>query len=734
MALLKQFEYLQIQLQDILSATNSFDEDYSIGEGGFGKIYKAELLLSKEHTTTAIKRLDRKRGQGDSEFWKEVMMLSVYKHENIVSLLGFCDEKDEKILVYKYEPNRSLESHLCNNSLTWARRLNICIGAARGLAYLHDPGETQQRILHRDIKSANILLDENWNARITDFGLSKYGPANQKYTFIVSNNIAGTMGYCDPVYFQTGILTKESDIYSFGVVLFEILCGRLCLGVKDKTQSFVQSVRTHYKQNKLDEIVWVNMKDEIHPSSLKVFSTIACQCLKSDIKKRPLMAQIVTELETALTYQGNSGSPSFGLSDVGSTSSPKQIYSKIQHTVDLLSLEDSSTRLDSITEFGDQKSVMTMDIERVGLELIRRATNNFGHENFIGEGSSGRVYRGEFFHSEDRTMGAVKCFNVECGSSDAQFWREIMLLSEYRHENLTSFIGFCDENGEKIIVYQYASNKSLDFHIGDPKLTWIQRLKICLGAACGLQYLHDPRGAQQRVIHRDFKSANILLDENWNAKISDFGLSNFAYADQQHTFVFTTLVGTNSYCDPMYVETGLLTKESDVYSFGVVLFEVLCSRLCVDFSHDDQRQSLPLLVKKCYKDKKLDTIINVDLRQQIEQNCFDTFVQLAYQCLHKDRTQRPSMELVVSKLATALQYQEGKLTKKVDFIVDLDKKLQLEPAKASDNDSESVDSDNAIVTTTSRARDRARAKARGKARARAKAKAKAKATELNRNL
>ncbi|CAI9281515.1 unnamed protein product [Lactuca saligna] len=135
-------------------------------------------------------------------------MLSVYRHHNIITLLGFCDEMSEKILVYDYVSNKSLDLHLNNNDLTWVRRLTICIGAARGLAYLHNPANTHQRVLHRDIKSSNVLLDENWNAKIADFGLSKFGPANQQYTFIVSNNVGGTIGYCDPLYLESGVTNK----------------------------------------------------------------------------------------------------------------------------------------------------------------------------------------------------------------------------------------------------------------------------------------------------------------------------------------------------------------------------------------------------------------------------------------------------------------------------------------------------------------------------------------------
>ncbi|KAL7597504.1 hypothetical protein Lser_V15G22281 [Lactuca serriola] len=306
MHLTKHFEHLKIQLETIKSATNNFADDNCIGRGGFGKVYKGELVLYKGHTIVALKRLDTRFGQGHPEFWKEIIMLSQYKHENIVSLLGFCDEGNEKILVYEYASRRSLDLYLNNDDLTWMDRLNICIGVARGLAYLHNPGETQQRALHRDIKSSNILLDKNWNAKISDLGLSKLGPANQQYTFLVSN-IVGTIGYCDPLYVETGLLTKESDVYSFGVVLFEVLCGRLCTSnKKDVHQSLTGLVRRHYKENNINDLIFGNLRDTINHKSLEAFITIAYQCLKRNLEERPLMVDVVRTLESALEYQVSS--------------------------------------------------------------------------------------------------------------------------------------------------------------------------------------------------------------------------------------------------------------------------------------------------------------------------------------------------------------------------------------------------------------------------------------------
>ena len=217
MACLKGSDHLSLPFQIIEAATKNFTT--LIGKGGFGEVYKGELSLSdsEELTTVAVKRLliNKLSGQGAKEFLTEIHLLSRCKHPNLVSLLGYCEEHNEKVLIYEYAHRGSLEKYLRNaqNStciLTWKQRLNICIDAARGLDYLHNHVAGHQRVIHRDIKSANILLDNNWKAMIADLGLSKLGRANENDTFLVTN-VCCTEGYCDPAYRQTGILTKESD-------------------------------------------------------------------------------------------------------------------------------------------------------------------------------------------------------------------------------------------------------------------------------------------------------------------------------------------------------------------------------------------------------------------------------------------------------------------------------------------------------------------------------------------
>ncbi|KAJ0643595.1 putative protein kinase RLK-Pelle-CrRLK1L-1 family [Helianthus annuus] len=300
---LKEFEYLKIQLEDIKSATNNFDENKVIGAGGFGKVYLGEFSHSKGKIMGAFKHLDRRHGQGDPEFLKEIVMLSEYKHENLISLLGFCDEGSEKILVYEYASNRSLDRHLNSNLLTWRQRIKICLDAARGLSFLHGDKGTRKRVIHRDIKSANILLDDKWNAKVSDMGLSKAAPANQPHSFLITQ-LAGTPGYCDPQYMNSFTLSKESDVYSFGVVLFEVLCGRLCYNYSNSMlKLWVNTWKKAYRENKLYEIVFQGLMQPMDSTSLKTFSSIAFQCLHVYSEERPTMAHVVKKLETALEFE-----------------------------------------------------------------------------------------------------------------------------------------------------------------------------------------------------------------------------------------------------------------------------------------------------------------------------------------------------------------------------------------------------------------------------------------------
>ncbi|KAL6961153.1 hypothetical protein U1Q18_038916, partial [Sarracenia purpurea var. burkii] len=296
-------------LDEVLSATKNFDNELVIGRGGFGEVYKA--FIDGGATAVAMKRLNSRSKQGAAEFWTEIDMLSNLRHVHLVSLIGYCDEGHEMILVYEYMENGTLAEHLYkingshNNGtichdLSWEQRLKICLGAARGLDYLHTG--TRHGLIHRDVKTTNILLDKDWIAKIADFGLCKMGTANHSRTY-VSTNVKGTIGYLDPEYFLTCRLTKKSDVFALGVVMLEVLCGRPAVNtrlVEEEQYSLVLWAQQCIKEKKIDEIIDPSLKEQISTQSLKMFVEVVNKCIHSRPNGRPTMSDVVVSLECAL--------------------------------------------------------------------------------------------------------------------------------------------------------------------------------------------------------------------------------------------------------------------------------------------------------------------------------------------------------------------------------------------------------------------------------------------------
>ncbi|GJX19725.1 serine-threonine/tyrosine-protein kinase catalytic domain-containing protein [Tanacetum coccineum] len=214
----------------------------------------------------AVKRLNEQFGQGLKEFLTEIQLLSGQQHPNLISLVGYCDEGKEKSIVYEYAERGSLDQYIrrsrkpTSTTLTWLQRLKICADAARGLDHLHSHVGAHRTIIHRDIKSSNILIDENWVGKISDLGLSKLSVSGFGMSVIVSNG-CGTQGYCEPKYYSTGFVTKKSDVYSFGVVLFEVLCGRLCLIDSDDDTRY-QPYRQKPQKTTLDKLL-IKLREHI---------------------------------------------------------------------------------------------------------------------------------------------------------------------------------------------------------------------------------------------------------------------------------------------------------------------------------------------------------------------------------------------------------------------------------------------------------------------------------------
>ncbi|KAF3953443.1 hypothetical protein CMV_021115 [Castanea mollissima] len=743
----KDHELPLLSFSCIAAATDNFSAANKLGEGGFGPVYKGEL---RGHEI-AIKRLSKRSGQGLEEFKNEVKLISKLQHRNLVKVLGCCLEQEEKILIYEYMANKSLDYFIFDptrqTSLDWKKRVDIIEGIAQGLLYLHR--YSSLRIIHRDLKTSNILLDAYMNPKISDFGMARIFFENDDRS--KTKRVVGTYGYMSPEYAVHGLFSTKSDIFSFGVILLEIVSGRKsttfcqsdsslnllgyawdlwkdgrCVELMDPTLtdscSFALGLdsnnRTQLKVwhrngvsrqiafwdgqrlkfmiesssedynfsfvSKPDEVyITFNTRENYTSSWFVMSSTGQIQEYKMLGQKISMVNRSICENTTvsdatdcyivrpSLCQDGDkfseikgsmpnsiviSDSAHLGLSDCeilcrgncsctafapfrddgtgcefyygdkrallgiigvgksiiyvrgdilpkpGDTGEQNSRRLRLLVIIPVVSLivpiivalicyiqwrkqacrggkgnEDNTRRSLERFLFQIGSNVAALDEDKpedrynqkqdhelplLSFSCMATATKNFSYENKLGEGGFGPVYKGVLLGHEI----AVKRLSKQSGQGLEEFKNEVQLISKLQHRNLVRLLGCCIENEEKILIYEYMVNNSLDSFLFDPTkkilLDWKNRVFIIEGIAQGLLYLH--KYSRFRIIHRDLKTSNILLDPHMNPKISDFGMARIFGEDEVRAKT-NRVVGTYGYMSPEYVVHGHFSTKSDVF-------------------------------------------------------------------------------------------------------------------------------------------------------------------------
>ncbi|KAF6174251.1 hypothetical protein GIB67_033783 [Kingdonia uniflora] len=578
---------------------------------------------------------------------------------------------------------RSVVGGSCSGvtSISWDDRLRIAAETAHALAYLHSAP-----IIHRDIKSANILLDDNFTAKVADFGISKLVQLGQMQ---MSTLVQGTVGYLDPEYFNTSQLTEKSDVFSFGVVLVELLTGKkhVCSERPREERGLATYFNAALKANRLFQLVEPQVIDEGKSAQIMAYSDLAKRCLHMKGEERPTMKEAAAELEGLRRFEM---SPQQNEENMSLLSEPQNIYS----------IELSSCTGDSSGQFSMEVMPMNLPPRQVSVILNKQAMffqlliclfslltfasaaplqpksgcqSTCGNVSIpypfgIGVGcyqNSGLALNcRESFTPPRLLSGTVVVRNISLSGT----MRIAVLVSfDCYNKDRTSSGKFSQEMTlPKLFTFSHNRNKFTAVgtdteHLHGKNLissiSWEDRLRICKEIAGALAYLHSSLCTP--IFHRDIKSSNILLDENFKAKVSDFGISRSVPYEQTH---LSTLVrGTFGYLDPEYFHSGQFTEKSDVYGFGVVLVEVLTGQKPISFTRSEEEANLAMQFISSVKEDRVLQILETRIANEARKEEIQIVASLAKKCLKLVGKKRPTMTEVLIQLENlrVFQHQES---------------------------------------------------------------------------
>ncbi|XP_020098677.1 G-type lectin S-receptor-like serine/threonine-protein kinase RKS1 [Ananas comosus] len=303
-------EFSLFDFDTLENSTNNFSDENKLGEGGFGTVYKGQL---SDRLEIAVKRLSARSGQGLVEFKNEIQLIAKLQHRNLVRLLGCCIQGEEKILIYEYMPNKSLDFFLFDQTrgglLDWQKRFTIVEGIAQGLLYLHK--HSRLRIIHRDLKASNILLDCKMNSKISDFGLARIFGSNE--TQANTNRVVGTFGYMSPEYASDGLFSVKSDVFSFGVLLLEIVSGKRNAGFHQYGNHLhlLGYAWELWKEGKWFELIDQKLGDSFETCEILRCIHVALMCVQENASDRPTMSNVIMMLSSDSTNLPDPKQPAY---------------------------------------------------------------------------------------------------------------------------------------------------------------------------------------------------------------------------------------------------------------------------------------------------------------------------------------------------------------------------------------------------------------------------------------
>lgn len=687
------FSYAELYI-----GTNGFSDAEILGSGGFGRVYRA--LLPSDDTVVAVKCVANNRDRFEKTFAAELVAVAQLRHRNLVRLRGWCIYDNQLLLVYDYMPNHSLDRLLFAPAsspvppLSWERRRKIVSGLAAALFYLHEQLDTQ--IIHRDVKTSNVMLDSGYNARLGDFGLARWLEHNQlgismgstksvnedtyQFRLTETSKIGGTIGYLPPESFQRkGSATAKSDVFSFGIVVLEIATGRRAV---DLTYPDDQIIMLDWVRRLSDEGRLLNAGDHRLPDGSYLLSEmsrlihIGLLCSLHDPQARPTMKWVIealsgsTNLPNLPSFQSQPlyislSSSSNTTTTASSTYTTSHFLSASGSTIFLTADSDrtssrnsnsNSDRNRNINRNNSRpsfKSFPNVDTPReIPYKEIIAITDNFSESQMVAELDFGTGYRG---YLDNRIHVLVKRLGMKtCPALRIRFSNELKNLGRLRHRHLVQLRGWCTEQGEMLVIYDYSSSGLLSHHLFHHKnsvLAWHHRYQIIKSLASAILYLHEEWDEQ--VIHRNITSSAVFLEPDMSPRLGCFALAEFL-ARNEHGHHVASLKSSGArgifgYMSPEYTESGEATTTADVYSFGVVVLEVVSGMMAVDF-----RWPEALLVKKVASfeasQRPLEELADRRLDGHFDREQLKRTLKLGIACTCSDPESRPSMRQIVSIL------------------------------------------------------------------------------------